>query len=69
MKTIDLIIPNLKCMVCVNAVQNNLTKLDGVMSVNSNLSTKTVNVGYNGNSDVLDQIIKTLDTIGYPVEK
>jgi copper chaperone CopZ len=69
MKTIELKVPNLKCMGCVNTVINNLTKINGVISVNSNLSTKTVNVEYNEINLTVDKIAKLLETIGYPVEK
>jgi Cd2+/Zn2+-exporting ATPase len=69
MKTIELKIPNLQCMGCVNATNNSLTKLVGVISVNTNLSSKTVTVKYNENTITVNQITKTLVSIGYPVEK
>jgi copper chaperone CopZ len=69
MKTIELKIPDLKCMGCISAINSSLTKLDGVISVKANLSTKTATVEYNENTITLDQIAKTLDTIGYPVEQ
>ena len=56
-------------MGCVNATNNSLTKLVGVISVNTNLSSKTVTVKYNENTITVNQITKTLVSIGYPVEK
>jgi copper chaperone CopZ len=69
MKTLELKIPNMKCMGCVNTVQTTLSKLLGVLDVEAYLDTKTVTIKFNGSSGVQTQIYKTLESIGFPAEK
>lgn len=56
-------------MGCISTVQTNLSRIQGVDSVEAYLDTKSVSIAYNGSSDVLDDIYRTLETIGFPAEK
>ncbi len=66
METIDLKVNSMKCMGCINTVQSSLSKLLGVEKVEAFLDTKIVRVTYNGNPNVLDEIYKTLESVGFP---
>jgi len=69
MKTVVLKVKNMKCMGCVSTVQSSLSKLVGVEKVEAYLDTKSVTVSYNGNPNVLEEVYKTLDSVGFPAEK
>lgn len=69
MKSIEIKVNNMKCMGCASTVQTNLSRIQGVDSVEAFLDTKSVSIAYNGSSDVLDDIYRTLETIGFPAEK
>ncbi len=67
MKTEKLIVSNMKCMGCVNAVKNGLSSIQGVSSVEVDLPTSAVTVTYNDES-VKNTILKKLEILGYPVK-
>ena len=69
MSKIELKVNSMKCMGCASTVQTNLSKLLGVENVETYLDTKSVTVTYNGNPDVLNQIYKTLESIGFSANK
>lgn len=56
-------------MGCLSTVQSNLSRIQGVDSVEAYLDTKSVSITYNGSPEVLDDIYRTLETIGFPAEK
>lgn len=67
-ETIKLTIPNISCMHCVNTINMELSELNGVIEVISNVNNKTTQVTYKppANKDV---IIDLLEQINYPPEK
>ncbi|MGE0078032.1 MAG: heavy-metal-associated domain-containing protein [Bacteroidales bacterium] len=68
MKTEKLIVNNMKCMGCVNAVKTGLSSIQGVSNVEVDLATATVNVTYEDDS-VKSTILKKLDILGYPAKQ
>lgn len=68
MKTEKLIISNMKCMGCANAIKTGLSSIQGVTSVEVDLPTATVIVSYNDDS-VKSAILKKLDILGYPAKQ
>ena len=68
MKTEKLIVSNMKCMGCVNAVKTGLSSIQGVSNVEIDLATATVTVTY-GDDSVKSTILKKLDILGYPAKQ
>lgn len=68
MKTEKLIVSNMKCMGCVNAIKNGISTIQGVTGVEVDLPTSTVTVTYNDES-VKNTILKKLEILGYPVKQ
>ena len=68
MKTEKIIVSNMRCMGCANAVKTGLSSIQGVTSVEVDLPTATVNVTYNDDS-VKSTILKKLDILGYPAKQ
>ncbi|BDX39393.1 hypothetical protein CYCD_27480 [Tenuifilaceae bacterium CYCD] len=68
MKTEKLIVSNMKCMGCVNAVKTGLSSIQGVSNVEVDLATATVTATYDDDS-VKSTIIKKLDILGYPAKQ
>lgn len=66
MKT-SFFIPNISCKHCVMTITRELQDLDGVTSVEGDVSTKHVEVTWNKPATE-SQILDTLDEIGYPAE-
>ena len=58
-------VPNISCGHCVNAVQNEVSELDGVSSVQASHETKMVTVEFDAPAS-WDQIKATLAEINYP---
>ena len=69
MKTVLLKVPNMKCMACAIKIERNLIKLLGVEVVNADIDSKNVSVIYNGNPEVLKEVLKNLKNLGYPAEQ
>lgn len=61
-------IPNMSCKHCVMRIEQNLSNLEGVASVDVNLEDKSVKVEWEDSTD-LDAIKVKLEEIGYPAEK
>lgn len=60
-------IQNLKCGGCANTIITQLSKLDGISSVDVNNETNEVSLGYTSEAE-LDTIKKKLSDLGYPME-
>ena len=69
MRTEKLLVNNMKCMGCVNAVKTSVSNIHGVTGVYVDLSKNEVTVNFDDNESILQEIIKKLDIIGYPVKK
>lgn len=68
MKTEKLVVNNMKCMGCVNAIKTGLSSIEGVSNVEVDLPTATVTVTY-GEDSVKNTIVKKLEILGYPVKQ
>lgn len=69
MKTEKLIVTNMKCMGCANAVKNGVGAVNGVNEVYVDLMNSEVTVNYNGDDKVMHEIVRKLDILGYPLKK
>jgi len=58
-------IPNISCGHCTAAIQDELAELEGVSSVQGDVASKTVTVGWGAPADRF-QIIARLRKINYP---
>lgn len=56
---------NLHCQGCACNVQDTIGQIDGVETVQVDLETRAVIVNHDGTANE-DQIIQTLDRMGYP---
>jgi len=68
MKTERFIVNNMKCMGCVNTVKTGLSQIEGVSEVYIDLSKSEVTVNYLSEKVKHDDIVKKLQTLGYPVK-
>jgi copper chaperone len=66
---IVLSVPDVSCEHCVRTINGSLGALKGVEAVNTDISTKTVQLRYDPSSVSLAQIEATLDDAGYTVAK
>ena len=60
-------IPKISCGHCVMSIQNELSELAGVSTVNGDPGTKTVTIEWDSPATV-DKIKDTLKEINYPAE-
>ena len=68
MKTVTYTIPNISCNHCTHTISMELSDLNGVKSVESDVQSKQVKVAFD--QPATDEIIKnTLKTINYPAEE
>lgn len=67
MQTKTFKVPNISCHHCVNAIQNEVSELDGVQSVVAAVDTKMVTVEWN-DPQTWDGIKALLTEINYPAE-
>lgn len=58
-------IPNISCGHCTKAVENELSEMDGVTSVQSDVAAKTVTVKWDAPAGI-EQILAVLKEINYP---
>lgn len=66
---ITLTAPDISCAHCVATVEEAVSGLPGVASVEANESTKQVEIAFDPSRVSLDQIQARLDDAGYPVAK
>ncbi len=60
-------VPNISCGHCVQSIQNELSELAGVASVQGDAESKTITVSWDSPA-TLDQIRQTLERINYPAQ-
>ncbi|MFJ7755243.1 copper chaperone CopZ [Peribacillus muralis] len=68
MEKITLNVSGMSCGHCVNAVEGNVGKLDGVESVNVHLDSGKVDIAFDIDKVSLGKIKETIDDQGYDVE-
>jgi len=66
MNTEKIIIENLKCHGCANTIRKEVSKLEGVSSVEVGMEDSSVNVVYDEQIQQKDNILHKLAKIGYP---
>lgn len=65
MSTLNLEIPNIGCAGCVQAIENELTELEGVSSVSGDVQTRAVQIEFAAPA-TQDSIVAALEKIDYP---
>ncbi|WP_144549610.1 copper chaperone CopZ [Bacillus sp. X1(2014)] len=68
MEKINLKVNGMSCGHCVNSIEGNVGKLDGVHSVTVKLAEGTVDVEFTPAEVPLSKIKETIDDQGYDVE-
>jgi P-type Cu+ transporter len=63
----NLAVDTISCQGCVNSIEKSLGNLDGIQSVNANLTNSVVNVRYMPDTVSLPDIRKLLDNLNYKV--
>ena len=58
-------VPNISCKHCVMTIKNELSELEGVLSVEGNAENKSITVEWD-NPSTLEKIRDTLKEINYP---
>jgi len=59
-------IPNISCGHCTAAIKEELSRIEGVKTIEGNVQAKTVRVQW-GPPASREQIVRTLEAIQYPV--
>lgn len=67
METKTFVVPNISCGHCVRTIQNELTEMQGVDSVQGDAEKKTITVSWSGPATE-SQIRNILQSINYPAE-
>ncbi|WP_391207325.1 copper chaperone CopZ [Psychrobacillus sp. L4] len=65
---VTLNVQGMSCGHCVNAVESNVGKLDGVEQVNVHLETGKVDVSFDEKKITVEKIKETIDDQGYEVK-
>lgn len=65
--TVMLPIQGMHCASCVNRIQTNLSKLNGVGSASLNLATETATIAFDESKISIESIKKSIEEIGYQV--
>lgn len=66
MKTLSVIVQNLKCGGCANTVKNKLSELEGVSAVEVNVETAEVVFNLK-DENLMQRVTDKLAAIGYPI--
>jgi len=69
MKKIVLDVEGMSCSHCEKAIKEAVSSIEGVLSVDVDLSNKTVGVHYDSSIADIDTIINEIDELGYEVNK
>ena len=67
MQTKTVTVPNISCGHCVNTVQNEVSELEGVVSVKAEEATKQVTISWQ-DPQTWDRISALLEEIEYPAD-
>jgi len=62
-------VPDISCEHCVKAINGALTELPGIVTVDTDIPTKTVHLRYDPTKISLDKVEAVLDDVGYTVAK
>ncbi len=65
MEKVNLYIPNISCHHCINTITKELKALDGIKSVNGDVTLKTIEVEFEAPANI-DKVRSLLKEIGYP---
>ena len=68
MKTIVLNVPDISCEHCERTITGALSPMEGVRSVNVDITTKQVRVEYDEGAVDVEQMTEVLEAEDYPVE-
>ncbi len=68
MSTIEYLVPGISCNHCVHTITSELSELEGVKSVQADVTTKQVTVTYEPPATE-DSIIALLTEINYPPQR
>ena len=68
MTTVNYKIPSINCNHCVHTIKSELSEMQGIKSVEADLSTKQVTIQYDSPATA-EAIEAVLEDINYPVEK
>lgn len=60
------IVEDMHCDACVNTITKTLTNNENITNVDCNLDTKEVKVTYDDDKVDVEEILSSLDMIGYP---
>jgi heavy metal translocating P-type ATPase len=60
-------VPTMHCEGCVNRIESNLRELAGVINVDADLETKTVEIRHEAAKVPQEQLCKSIDDLGYAV--
>ncbi|RAP52850.1 MAG: hypothetical protein BZ138_02180 [Methanosphaera sp. rholeuAM270] len=60
------IVEDMHCNACVNTITKTLTSNDAVSNVDTDLDTKEVKVEYDDENFDVEEILSSLDMIGFP---
>lgn len=66
-KEVTLKVAGMTCAMCVKAIEVALEDLEGVCQASVNLANETAFVRFNGESTTVEDIIKTIEEVGYKV--
>ena len=58
-------IPNISCAHCTKAVENELSEMDGISSIESDVTAKSVTIQWDAPAS-LENILEVLKEINYP---
>lgn len=59
-------VPDISCGHCVATIERELAEMDGVQSVKADLTSKSVEVGWDESATDWPAVASLLDEIGYP---
>lgn len=60
------VVEDMHCNACVNTITKTLTSNEAVSNVETDLDTKEVKVEYDDENFDVEEILSSLDTIGFP---
>lgn len=66
MKKDTFIVEDMHCNACINTITKTLTNNENVSNVEADLSSKEVNVEYDEENYDVEEILSSLDMIGFP---
>ena len=66
MKTDTFVVEDMHCDACINTITKTLTNNKNVSNVEADLSSKEVNVEYDDENYDVEEILSSLDMIGFP---